>query len=137
TADEFSILGPQFNGAEMWTIDKSDLIQGAASPHFVHFANLMIDDQQTVAPQPALSTGRPNAEYFLSSLDFDGTGDNRIGGGARSARAGRRRCPASSAAPRRTPSRRRPRRRAPGASWTPATTGCRRRSSSAARSGVS
>ena len=79
TADEFSILGPQFNGAEMWAIDKSDLVAGAASPHFVQFANLTIDGQLTLAPQPALSTGRPNAEYFLSSLDPNGTGDNRIG----------------------------------------------------------
>ena len=79
TADEFSILGPQFNGAELWAIDKSDLVNGVASPHFVHFGNLQIDGQSTVAPQPALSTGQPDAEYFLSSLDFNGTGDNRIG----------------------------------------------------------
>ena len=79
TADEFSILGPQFNGAEMWAIDKSDLVAGAASPHFVQFANLTIDGQLTLAPQPALSTGKPDAEFFLSSLDFNGTGDNRIG----------------------------------------------------------
>src|SRR5450755_2330257 len=79
TADEFSILRPQFNGAEMWVIDKSDLVAGVASPHLVHFANLTIDGQQTQAPQPALSAGTPDAEYFLSSLDFNGTGDNRIG----------------------------------------------------------
>jgi hypothetical protein len=79
TADEFSINGPQFNGAELWAIDKSELVAGVASPHLVHFANLQIDGQLTVAPQPALSTGKPNAEYFLSSLDFNGTGDNRIG----------------------------------------------------------
>ena len=79
TADEFSIPGSQFNGAEMWVIDKSDLVAGVASPHLVHFANLTIDGQQTVAPQPALSAGKPDAEYFLSSLDFNGTGDNRIG----------------------------------------------------------
>ena len=76
TADEFSILGPQFNGAEMWAIDKSDLVNGVVSPHFVNFPHLTTD---TTAPQPALSTGRPNAEYFLSSLDPSGTGDNRIG----------------------------------------------------------
>ena len=76
TADEFSILGPQFNGAEMWAIDKSDLVNGVESPHVVNFPNLTID---TAAPQPALSTGRPDAEYFLSSLDPSGTGDNRIG----------------------------------------------------------
>jgi hypothetical protein len=76
TADEFSILGPQFNGAEMWAIDKSDLVNGVVSPHVVNFPNLTID---TTAPQPALSTGQPDAEYFLSSLDSSGTGDNRIG----------------------------------------------------------
>jgi hypothetical protein len=79
SADEFSILGPQFNGAEIWAIDKADLVAGAASPRFVHFGNLAIDGQLTVAPQPALSTGSTSAEYFLSSLDFNGTGDNRIG----------------------------------------------------------
>ena len=76
TADEFSILGPQFNGAEMWAIDKSDLVNGVVSPRFVSFPHLTTD---TTAPQPALSTGRPDAEYFLSSLDPNGTGDNRIG----------------------------------------------------------
>ncbi len=76
TADEFSILGPQFNGAEMWAIDKSDLVNGVVSPHVVNFPHLTTD---TVAPQPALSTGRPDAEYLLSSLDPSGTGDNRIG----------------------------------------------------------
>ncbi|HEV3295095.1 MAG TPA: hypothetical protein VG123_39455, partial [Streptosporangiaceae bacterium] len=43
TADEFSILGPQFNGAEMWAIDKSDLVNGVVSPHVVNFPNLTID----------------------------------------------------------------------------------------------
>jgi len=79
TADEFSILGPQFNGAEVWAIDKAGLVAGVASPHFVQFAHLAIDGQLTVAPQPALSTGKPGAEYFLSSLDFNGKGDKRIG----------------------------------------------------------
>jgi hypothetical protein len=79
TADEFSILGPQFDSAEMWVIDKADLIAGVPSPRFTHFAGLMVDGQQTLAPQPALSTGNPNAEYLLSSLDFNGTGDHRIG----------------------------------------------------------
>jgi hypothetical protein len=75
TADEFSILGTQFNGAEMWVIDKSDLVNGVASPHFAHFAHLTTD---TVAPQPALSQGTPDAEYLLSSEDT-GTGSDQIG----------------------------------------------------------
>ena len=76
TADEFSILGPEFNGAEMWVIDKADLINGVANPHFVLFSHLTTD---TVAPQPALARGTPNAEYMLSSLDPTGNGDNRLG----------------------------------------------------------
>ena len=79
TADEFSILGPQFDSAEMFVIDKADLVAGVASPRFVHFGGLMVDGHQTLAPQPALSSGNPNAEYLLSSLDFNGTGDHRIG----------------------------------------------------------
>jgi hypothetical protein len=76
TADEFSITGTAFNGSEMWAIDKSDLVHGVPSPHFAHFSNLTTN---TVAPQPALSQGKPNAEYMLSSLDPNGTGDNRLG----------------------------------------------------------
>jgi len=75
TADEFPIVGPGFNGAEMWAIDKADLINGVASPRFAHFSGLTTT---TVAPQPALSQGRPNAEYMLGSLDPHGTGDHRI-----------------------------------------------------------
>jgi hypothetical protein len=79
TADEFSILGPEYNGAEMWAIDKSDLVSGSPNPHFAQFSNLQLDNTLTLAPQPALSRGTPDAEYFLSSLDFNGNGDNRIG----------------------------------------------------------
>ncbi len=78
TADEFSILGPQFNGAEMWVIDKSDLVNGAPSARFAHFAHLTNNTTSTVAPQPALSQGNPNAEYMLGALDPNGTGDHRI-----------------------------------------------------------
>jgi hypothetical protein len=79
TADEFSIAGPQFKGPEMWAFDKSELVAGAASLHFVRFAHLKIAGHFGVAPQPALSRGNPGAEYFLSSLDFNGKGDHRIG----------------------------------------------------------
>ena len=45
----------------------------------MRFSHLTIAGQSTLAPQPALTTEAPNAEYFLSSLDFDGHGDHRIG----------------------------------------------------------
>ena len=87
TDDEFSITGPQFNGAEVWAFDKAELVAGATSLNFVRFSHLSVGGQLTLAPQPALSTGKPNAEYFLSSLDFSGTGDHRIGVWAMTQRA--------------------------------------------------
>jgi hypothetical protein len=78
TDDEFSIKGPQFLGAEVWAFDKAELVAGATSLHFVRFPYLRVDGQLTLAPQPALSVGTPNAEYFLSSLNFTGQGDHRI-----------------------------------------------------------
>jgi hypothetical protein len=79
TADEFSITGPGFLGGQMWAISKADLIAGKPHPHFVRFSRLKIAGQTTLAPQPALTTAKPNAEYFLSQLDFNGQGDHRIG----------------------------------------------------------
>jgi len=79
TADEFSITGPHFFGSEMWAIDKADLVAGKRLTHFVRFSGLTIDGHKMLAPQPALSTGKPQAEYFLSQLDFNHQGDHRIG----------------------------------------------------------
>jgi hypothetical protein len=78
TADEFSILGPEFLGGEMWAIDKAALVSGSPSPNFVQFSGLTVAGQSTLAPQPALTTAKPAAEFFLSQLDFRGRGDDRI-----------------------------------------------------------
>jgi hypothetical protein len=77
TADEFSIKHPPFNGAELWVIDKAGLIAGKPKVNYVQFTHLSIAGQQFLAPQPALSTGTPPAEFMLSSLDSTGTGNNR------------------------------------------------------------
>src|SRR5579871_6494176 len=82
STNEFSILGPQFNGAQIYAISKDDLIDGAKSVHFVHFDNLSIGGAIATSVQPAINTGRHDgdaAEYFLNSLDPNGTTDNRIG----------------------------------------------------------
>src|SRR5487761_1387300 len=63
TADQFPINGPQFNGGELWAFDKSELVAGSSTLHFAHYSHLMIAGQLTIAPQPALSTGKPHAEY--------------------------------------------------------------------------
>jgi hypothetical protein len=93
STDEFSILGRRFNGAQIYAVAKKDLVGGAPTAHFVHFANLKIDGVRALSVQPALTTGSPSAEYFLDSLDPNGTGDNRIGvwaltGGGRVASGG-------------------------------------------------
>jgi hypothetical protein len=66
TTNEFSILGPQFNGAQVYAISKRDLVGGVPA-HFAHFSHLRIAGGLAASVQPALSTGNPDAEYFLSS----------------------------------------------------------------------
>jgi hypothetical protein len=77
TADEFSIAGNQFFGSEMWAIDKADLVAGKPLTHFVRFTGLTPAAGGTVAPMPALSTGKPNAEYMLGALN-SGQGSHQI-----------------------------------------------------------
>lgn len=69
----------EFNGAQIYAVDKHDLVSHAARVHFVHFGNLSIGGTQAASLQPALTFGSANAEYFLSSLDPNGTGDARVG----------------------------------------------------------
>jgi hypothetical protein len=79
STNEFSILGPQFNGAQIYAISKSDLVSLAQHIHFVHFSHLSIGGAIAASVQPAITTGPSNAEYFMNSLDPNGTGDNRLG----------------------------------------------------------
>jgi hypothetical protein len=84
STNEFSILGPQFNGAQIYAIAKSDLIKPKPAPpstpaHFVHFDKLSIGGAPAASIQPAITTGTPPAEFFLNALDPNGTFDQRIG----------------------------------------------------------
>lgn len=78
TADQFSIQGPQFDGTELWVIDKAGLVAGKPTVQFAHFGHMTVLGQTPLAPQPALSTGRPHAEFMLGSLDLTNQGDNRL-----------------------------------------------------------
>ncbi|MFI5282301.1 MAG: hypothetical protein ACHQ0J_04140 [Candidatus Dormibacterales bacterium] len=78
STNDFSILGPEFNGAQIYAIAKRDLVHHANTVHFVHYADLMIDGNLAASVQPALTYGSAPAEYFLSSLDAAGAGDSRI-----------------------------------------------------------
>jgi hypothetical protein len=83
TTNEFSLLGPQYNGAQIYAIAKSDLtdqpVPTATPAHFVHFDKLNIGGAVASSVQPALTTGNAPAEYFLNSLDPNGTFDQRVG----------------------------------------------------------
>jgi hypothetical protein len=78
TANDFSILGPENNGAQIYAIAKSDLVNLAASPHFVHWDNLHQGGSLAQIIQPSLSQGNPQAEFFISSLDPNLTFDQRL-----------------------------------------------------------
>jgi len=78
TDDEFSINGPEFNGGEIYAFSKKDLVALNPTVHFVRFPHLSVGGTTPVAPQPALTTGNPSAEYFLGSLDPNGTFDQRL-----------------------------------------------------------
>ena len=86
STNEFSILGPEFNGAQIYALSKSDLIHNRPV-HFAHFGNLTIGGSIAASVQPAINNGEAPAEYFLNSLDPTGTTDNRIGVWAMTRRA--------------------------------------------------
>jgi hypothetical protein len=81
STDEFSILGPQFNGAQLYAVSKRDLVQLRHRIHFAHFDNPTIGGNQLFAIEPATTVGPANAEYFLNALDLnlDGTVATQIG----------------------------------------------------------
>jgi hypothetical protein len=71
STDEFSILGPQFNGAQLYAVAKRDLGGLKSRIHFAHFANPTIDGNQLFAIEPAITNGSADAEYFLNALDLN------------------------------------------------------------------
>jgi hypothetical protein len=81
SSDEFSIIGPQFNGAQLYAVAKRDLVRLKPRIHFAHFANPTIDQNQVFAVEPAITNGPSDAEYFLNALDLnlDGSTVKSIG----------------------------------------------------------
>jgi hypothetical protein len=79
STNEFSILGPQFDGAQIYAFAKPDLVSLSPQVHFAHFEKLNIGGAQAASVQPALTAGEPPGEFFLSSLDPTETFDNRVG----------------------------------------------------------
>lgn len=79
STNEFSIKGPQFDGAQIYAFAKKDLVALSSTVHYVHFAKLAIGGAPAASVQPALTTGSPAAEYFLGSIDPAEKLDQRIG----------------------------------------------------------
>jgi hypothetical protein len=59
STDEFSILGPQFNGGQLYAVARRDLVRGAPTAHFVHFGDLSSGGNPAFSVQPAITTGAP------------------------------------------------------------------------------
>ncbi len=79
STNEFSITGPNFNGAQLYAISKSQLVALSKKVNVVHFGNLSIGGNIAASVQPALTFGSSDAEYFMDSLDPFGTFDHRLG----------------------------------------------------------
>jgi hypothetical protein len=82
STNEFSTFGSGFNGAQIYALSKNFLAEGGL-PTVAHFSGLPLAGNVAYSVQPALSLGfdsepASGIEYFLSSLDFSGTLDNRI-----------------------------------------------------------
>ena len=84
TTNEFSILGPEFNGAQIYAISKTAL-ESNTSPVAIHIPGGPLAEGTQLPVQPAATP--PNGtyewanggtEYFVSALDFANTLDNRI-----------------------------------------------------------
>ncbi len=64
STNEFSINGPQYNGAQIYAINKAQLVAGGTA-NFAHWKNLHIGGALAASVQPALTNGSAPAEYFL------------------------------------------------------------------------
>ena len=85
TTNEFSILGPEFNGAQIYAIDKQALLAGTLKYQAIQGAPIPLAEGPAYSLQPATSptagswsTANNGTEYLMSALDFDATTDNRI-----------------------------------------------------------
>lgn len=77
TTNEFSLSGPQFNGAQIYAIPLSQL-ETSQNITVAHFGGLSTAGVIAYHIQPAITYGNPAAEYFMASLDPNSTFDNRL-----------------------------------------------------------
>jgi hypothetical protein len=85
TTNEFSIDGPQFNGAQMYAFDKTGLANGVLRVQRFDAVDPPLAEGVAYSVQPATSpatadwsTANHGTEFALSALEFTGGLDNRI-----------------------------------------------------------
>jgi hypothetical protein len=79
TTNEFTLIGEESTTAQIYAISKQQLVSVRPAVRFVHFDNLNLGGAPASSVQPALTSGSPQAEFFLSSLDPGATTDARVG----------------------------------------------------------
>ena len=83
STNEFGLSSPVFNGAQIYALSKAALVAGRA-PSVVHLSGLVLAEgigfslQPATSPSGTIDSAGNGTQYFLSSLDFNGTYDNRV-----------------------------------------------------------
>lgn len=78
STNEFTSDEQGFNGAQLYALSKSQLVAGRPSVNTATFEDLAAGGAPAYHVQPANSTQTAPAEYLMSSLDPNGTFDNRL-----------------------------------------------------------
>ena len=85
TTNEFSIDGPEFNGAQIYAFDKAALTTGTLKVQRIESSGRPLAEGIAYSVQPATSpvaadwsTANNGTEYALSALDFNAKLDNRV-----------------------------------------------------------
>ena len=84
STNSFPLGAAGFNGVELYAISKNFLETVSGPSGFTHLEIPTLEEGQAYSIQPATApngryeTAANGTEYFLSALDFNGTGDNRI-----------------------------------------------------------
>lgn len=83
-SNEFPISGPNYDGAQIFAVSRSQLAAGAPAPYVAVFRHLAVSGLPVLSLEPAVTTGNAAAEYFAHSFVVGAAGnyllsDNRIG----------------------------------------------------------
>src|SRR5712691_2611837 len=76
SSNEFSINKPNFDGAEVYAISKSQLAAEASTVNFVVFPHLSDGGALIETLQPAITNSPSDAEYLMHSFTVDASGNN-------------------------------------------------------------